>query len=213
MDAIKKANDLQPDLITLDLMMPTMDGYFITGLLKQNPKTRDIPIIIVSSVMEKEKCYRLGVTDYITKPFDASAFIETIHRVEKHLENENLKKKALIVDADPNIVSELTLSFTNRGYTVFSAYDGIQAVALMKKEKPGILILDADLLEAGGFNIIKTIKNDPDTAAIPALITGKSVAAKEKAMLYSANGYLIKPFTTAMLFEEIDKIFASFSKS
>jgi PAS domain S-box-containing protein len=213
MDAIKKANELQPDLITLDLMMPTMDGYFITGLLKQNPKTRDIPIVIVSSVVEKEKCYRLGVADFITKPFDSSIFVETIHRVEKHLENEISKKKVLIVDADPNIVSELTLSFANRGYTVFSAYDGIQAVALTKKEKPGILILDVDLLESGGFNIIKTIKNDPETALIPAIIIGKSVAAKEKAMQYSANGYLIKPFTTSLLFEEIDKIFASFKKS
>jgi PAS domain S-box-containing protein len=212
MDAIKKANELQPDLITLDLMMPTMDGYFITGLLKQNPKTMDIPIVIVSSGIDKEKCYRLGINDFIQKPFEPNVFLETIRRVEKNMQNEILKKKVLIVDSDPNSVSELTLAFTNRGYTVFSAYNGIQAVAITKKDKPGILVLDVELLEAGNFNIIKTIKNDSETAAIPAIIIGKTAAAKEKAMQYSANGYLIKPFTTTVLFEEIDKIFASFLK-
>ena len=209
MDAIKKAIDLQPDLITLDLLMPKMDGYFVTKLLKQNPKTKDIPIVIVSAVFEKEKCFRLGIADYITKPFDSALLADTITRTEKMIKGEALKKKVLVVDDDPDIVAVLTLSLTNRGYSVYNSYDGIQAIATAKKEKPDMIILDLMLPAVDGFSVIKALKNDPETAPIPIIvITGRTIEDREKAIQLGAKEYLIKPFTMRILFEELDKILA-----
>ena len=69
-EAIKKAIELKPDLITLDVLMPNMDGFTVAELLKQNPQTKNIPIVIISVIFEKEKGYRLGISDYITKPLN-----------------------------------------------------------------------------------------------------------------------------------------------
>jgi len=209
MDAIKLAIDTQPDMITLDLLMPKMDGYFVAKLLKQNPKTKDIPIVIVSAVFEKEKCYRLGIADYITKPFNSEALMEAVNRTEKMVKGEISRKKVLVVDDAPDIIAVLTLSLTNRGYTVFNSYDGIQAIALAKKEKPNIIILDLMLPAVEGFSVIKALKNDPETEAIPIIvITGRTIEDKEKAMKLGAKQYLIKPFTMTILYEELDKILA-----
>lgn len=207
MDAIKKAIDLQPDMIMLDLLMPKMDGYFVTKLLKQNPKTKDIPIIIVSAVYEKEKCLRLGIVDYITKPFDSSQLMLTIQKAEKQIKGEIFKKKVLIVDDEPDIIAVMTLALTNRGYSVLNAYDGLQAIALAKKEKPDIVMLDLMLPGVDGFAVIKALKNDPETAPIPVVvITGRTIDDKDKAMQLGAREYLLKPLTMQMLYEELDKI-------
>lgn len=207
MDAIKKAIDLQPQLILLDLLMPQVDGYFVAKLLKQNPRTKDIPIVIVSAVFEQEKCFRLGIADYITKPFDSAVLYEAVGRIEKQVKGEKLKRKVLVVDDDPDIITVLTLSLTERNYIVLNAYDGIQAIALAKKEKPDLIILDLMLPSVDGFSVIKALKGDPEVADIPIIVvTGRTIEDREKAIQLGAREYLIKPFTMRILYEELDKI-------
>lgn len=207
MDAIKKAIDLQPELILLDLLMPQVDGYFVAKLLKQNPRTKDIPIVIISAVFDQEQCFRIGIADYITKPFDSKALYEIIGRIEKQVKGEHLRKKVLVVDDDPDIIAVLTLSLTERNYSVLNAYDGIQAIALAKKEKPDLIILDLMIPSVDGFSVIKAVKGDPEIAAIPIIvITGRTIDDREKAMQLGARQYLIKPFTMRILYEELDKI-------
>lgn len=206
-DAVKMAVDLQPDLITLDILMQEMDGYFVTKFLRQNPETKDIPIVIISAFFEKEKTFKLGIADYITKPFDEDVIIECVKRIEKQIRGEIIKKKVLIVDDDPDIITLMTFSLTNKNYTVYNAYEGIQAIALAKKEKPNIIILDLTLPSMDGFAVIKALKNDPEISAIPiVVITGHSIEDKEKAIELGAREYFIKPFTMRMLYEELDKI-------
>ncbi|MBN1822798.1 MAG: response regulator [Endomicrobiales bacterium] len=207
MDAIKKAVELKPDLITLDLLMPQVDGYFVTKLLKQNPATKDIPIVIVSAILEKEKCFRLGISDYLTKPFDSQDLIEAVKRTERQIRGEKMKRKVLVVDDDPDIIAVLTLSLTNRDYSVYNAYDGIQAIALAKKEKPDMIILDLMLPSVDGFEVIRNLKKDKETSEIPIIvITGRTIEDKEKAIQLGAKEYLLKPFTMRMLYEELDRI-------
>ncbi len=213
LEGLKKAIILKPDLITLDLLMPKMDGYFVTRLLKQHQETKHIPIIIVSAVFEKDKCLRLGIADYITKPFSSESLKDAIIRAEKLANSGASGKKVLIVDDDPDMVSMLTSALTERGYIVCSAKDGIQGILAAKKEKPNLILLDLNLPFVDGFSVMKALKDDPGTAPIPIIvITARSIEDKEKVMRLGANEYLIKPFTMRILYEELDKIIESDNK-
>ena len=84
-DGYHKAEMLNPDLILLDLNMPNMDGFSTCRMLKNNPRTREVPIIFLTAANEVEKRiqgFSLGAVDYIGKPFNAQ---EVIARVEVHL--------------------------------------------------------------------------------------------------------------------------------
>lgn len=84
MDAVETAVAVQPDLITLDLMMPGLSGYDICQLLRADPRFDQTPIIIISAkedTQSKEKALKLGATEYITKPFDIDHFIKTIQKL------------------------------------------------------------------------------------------------------------------------------------
>ncbi|MBI5360484.1 MAG: response regulator [Planctomycetes bacterium] len=215
LDAVKKAVELQPHLITLDVLMPNMDGFTVAELLKQNPKTQNIPVVIVSIVFDKEKGYKLGVADYITKPFDHEKLIQSIKRIEMERSDKLNKKKILIVDDDSNVVALLTMALTGKNYHTFGAYDGFQAISIAKREKPDIIILDLMLPEMDGYEVIKVLKNDPETADIPIItITGRNEPADaEKTRELGVKEYLLKPFTTKTLLDELDNIITEGDKT
>jgi CheY-like chemotaxis protein len=206
-EALKAAIDIKPDLITLDLLMPNIDGFTIAELLKQNPSTKNIPIVIISAIFEKERAFKLGISDYITKPFDPSELFNSIKKIEENITGQMQKKKILVVDDDPDISSVLALSLNEQSYNVLNAYDGLQAVAAAKREKPDMIILDLMLPEMDGFEVLKKIKSDSETMQIPIIIiTGRGDDDREKAIKLGANKYLLKPFTVKSLLEELDKI-------
>lgn len=206
-DALKTALEFKPDLITLDLLMPQVDGFAVAELLKQNPTTKDIPIVIISAIFEKTKAYKLGISDYITKPFDHKDLIESIKNVEIQMTGEMHKKTILVVDDDPDISSVLSLSLSENNYSVLNCYDGLQAIATAKKEKPNIIILDIMLPEVDGFQVLTKLKEDPETASIPIIIiTGKGDQDRDKAFKLGAKDFLLKPFSIKLLLDQLDGI-------
>ena len=83
-DAMETAVSVRPDLITLDLMMPGLSGYDLCGLLRGDPRFDQTPIVIISAkedTQSKEKAFKLGATEYITKPFDIDHFLKTIQKL------------------------------------------------------------------------------------------------------------------------------------
>jgi len=83
-EAMETALSANPDLITLDLMMPSLSGYDLCQLLRANPKFKQTPIIIISAkedTQSKEKAFAVGATEYITKPFDIDHFLKTIKKL------------------------------------------------------------------------------------------------------------------------------------
>ena len=112
----------------------------------------------------------------------------------------------LLVDDDPDISSVMALALNERNYTVLNAYDGLQAIALAKLEKPDIIVLDVMLPEFNGFEVLKRLKEDLNTNNIPVIvITGMGLKEKEKAMSLGAKDYLLKPFSLKILVDELKK--------
>ena len=101
----------RPDLIILDIMMPEMNGFDVAAILKNDPQTMDIPIIVLSIVQDKARGFRIGVDRYLTKPIDTAQLFTEVGSL---LEQGKSKKKVMVVDEDSAAVSTLNRSIAGK---------------------------------------------------------------------------------------------------
>jgi len=138
-DAIALVRTDRPDLIVLDVMMPEMNGFDAAAVLKNDPVTADIPIVILSIVQDRERGFRVGVDRYLTKPIDTDLLFREVGAL---LEQKTSHKHVLVVDEDTTAVKTLTDVLTSRGYRVSEA----RAEDLMEKARaiqPDIIMLSS----------------------------------------------------------------------
>ena len=128
-----------PGLVILDVMMPEMNGFDVAAVLKNDPATMDIPIIILSIVEDKERGFRLGVDRYLTKPIDTTTLF---HEVDTLLGQGKSKKKVMVVDEDSSTLRTLTDVLETRGYQVVES-NGTELVSRAVLSKPDIIILNS----------------------------------------------------------------------
>jgi CheY-like chemotaxis protein len=129
----------KPDLIILDVMMPEINGFDVAAVLKNDPATMDIPIIILSIVQDKERGFRIGVDRYLTKPINTE---HLFHEVEELLEQGVSKKKVLVVDEDASAVKTLSDVLNARGYKVVES-NSKDFLETATKSKPDIIMLNS----------------------------------------------------------------------
>jgi DNA-binding response OmpR family regulator len=208
--AILMAQTSKPDLITLDIMMPGMDGFEVGHVLKSNSQTQNIPIIILSILGDK-KDYKLGIADYISKPFRKEELLSSVKNILGKLKDEGKPQKAkliLVVDDEPDVVDIIKIYLKEKGYLTSEAYDGLEAVNKVYEVKPDLIILDIRMPKLDGYEVIKRLKRDDRVGNIPIIVlTATRISAKEKELGLSlgAMKYLTKPFTGKQLIEEIEE--------
>lgn len=152
-EGVKKAKKEQPALIVLDVMMPEMDGFDAAAILKNDPVTMSIPIVILSVVEDKERGYRVGVDRYLTKPFEMEMLIREIGGlISKGFSN----KKIMIVDEDESTVKALSELLETRGYSVASACNGMECVNKALTFRPDMIILNRIISDSE--NMVKTLR-------------------------------------------------------
>jgi signal transduction histidine kinase/DNA-binding response OmpR family regulator len=138
-EALKEVRRERPDLVVLDVMMPEMNGFDVAAVLKNDPLTMDVPIVILSIVQDRDRGYRLGVDRYLTKPIDTDLLFREVGSL---IEQRKSHKRVLVVDEDASTLKTLTDVLTARGYSVQEARseDLIErAVAL----QPDIIMLNS----------------------------------------------------------------------
>jgi signal transduction histidine kinase/DNA-binding response OmpR family regulator len=128
-----------PGLVILDVMMPEMNGFDVAAVLKNDPATMHIPIIILSIVEDKERGFRLGVDRYLTKPIDTASLF---HEIDTLLDQGKSKKRVMVVDEDASTVRTLTDVLQARGYHVVES-NGSELVSKAVLSKPDIIILNS----------------------------------------------------------------------
>ena len=187
LEGIEKANDLHPHAITLDIMMPGMDGWEAICRLKENPETREIPLIVVSIIDNKELGYRLGADEYLVKPVDR----ESLARVLQKFEGRG--KQVLVCDDDPAIVELTRQLLEEDGYEVRAAANGQLALDEIARERPDVLLLDLMMPVMDGFETLNHLRENPETADLPVvIITAKDLAADELDQLRSEAARIIE---------------------
>ncbi len=142
----------KPDLILLDVMMPEINGFDVAAVLKNDPETMDIPIIILSIVQDKERGLRIGVDRYLTKPINTEKLFQ---EVDALLEQGVSKKRVLVVDEDASTVNTLSEVLSARGYKVLEA-NGDDLIETAIKSQPDIIMLNSVI--QGNKEIVKTLK-------------------------------------------------------
>jgi signal transduction histidine kinase/CheY-like chemotaxis protein len=128
-----------PGLIILDVMMPEMNGFDVAAVLKNDPATMDIPIIILSIVEDKERGFRLGVDRYLTKPIDT---VSLFHEVDALLGQGRSRRKVMVVDEDVSTIRTLTDVLKTRGYEVVES-TSTELVSAAVLSKPDIIVLNS----------------------------------------------------------------------
>ncbi len=152
-DALIQVKNEKPDLITLDVMMPELNGFDVANILKTDTLTMDIPIIMLSIVEDQKRGYRLGIDRYLSKPIDT----EKLHNeVNNLISREKLNKKILIVDENEITVQTLSDKMKAKGYEVVELYQVEDCIDRTIAIKPDIIIIDGKLSEK--HNIIKTLR-------------------------------------------------------
>ena len=137
--ALSLIREETPGLVILDVMMPEMNGFDVAAVLKNDPATMDIPIIILSIVEDKERGFRLGVDRYLTKPIDTASLFQ---EVDTLLGQGKSRKKVMVVDEDASTVRTLTDVLETRGYQVVES-NGTELVSRAVVSKPDIIILNS----------------------------------------------------------------------
>ena len=150
--ALDMVRTSRPDLILLDVMMPEMNGFDVAAVLKNDPDTMDIPIIILSIVEDKERGFNIGVDRYLTKPIDtAQLFKEVSSLLAQGVSN----KKVMVVDDDGNTVKTLSDVLKKRGYTVVES-DGNDILEKARSAQPDIIMLSS--VQNGNTEVVKTLR-------------------------------------------------------
>lgn len=153
MDAIRQVKTELPDLIILDVMMPGMSGFDVAAVLKNDPLTMAIPIVILSIIEDKERGYRLGVDSYFTKPVNTEDLLkEIVALISKGVS----RKKILVIDENVSTVKTLKDVLEAKGYTVAEAYNGEDGIEKARSITPDMIIVDAILSER--HDIVKTLR-------------------------------------------------------
>jgi signal transduction histidine kinase/CheY-like chemotaxis protein len=140
-----------PGLVILDVMMPEMNGFDVAAVLKNDPTTMDIPIIILSIVQDKERGFRLGVDRYLTKPIDTASLFREVGAL---LDQGKSKKKVMVVDEDASTIRTLSDVLQTRGYQVVES-NGAELVSKAVSSKPDIIILNSLLSSNQGVRSLR----------------------------------------------------------
>ena len=181
-EAVKKAQQLRPDAITLDVMMPGGSGFETLMALRKNPETADIPIIIVSIVDQKQVGFALGAADYLIKPIRKSVLLETIR---KHVPYKTDDDAAiLLVDDDPGTLALLEVTLRAAGYETQSVRSGARALEVLSSKLISAVLLDLLMPGMDGFEVIRHVRQEATLKDLPILVmTGKNLTAEEATLL------------------------------
>lgn len=155
-EGLALARRIHPHAITLDIMMPHMDGWSVLQRLKNDPQLRSIPVFIISIVENKALAFSLGVTDYMVKPFSRQDLLSKLQRCRN-----GAPKKVLVVDDDPAITRLLKEALAEEGYTVEVEANGELARSRLAASRPDVLFLDLMMPHVSGFEVIEAIEKDP----------------------------------------------------
>jgi signal transduction histidine kinase/CheY-like chemotaxis protein len=178
-----------PAAIILDVLLPGIDGWEVLRQLKGDGPLRDIPVIIVTVVDEREVGLALGAVDYFLKPVDRSALLERLGRYTFTTKVRQRPVRILAVDDDPIAIAMLEAALRPEGFTVDSAAGGREAIAAARHAPPDLVICDLLMPDLDGFATVAALKGDERTREVPILIlTAHELSAAEKERL---NGQIL----------------------
>ena len=151
--ALDQVKTRQLDLVILDVLMPELSGFDVAAVIKNDPQTVGLPIVIVSVLEDKGRGFQLGVDRYLTKPIAMPALL---HEVQVLLEQGTSRRKVLIIDEDAKTVETLSAALRVQGFSVTAVTSGLEGVHAAIESHPDMIVANAELSEA--HNLVQAIR-------------------------------------------------------
>jgi CheY-like chemotaxis protein len=190
-EGIRKAREIKPDLVTLDLIMPGVTGWEALKEFKADPSIQDIPVVIVTVLPgNKDRGNLLGAVDLLTKPVDKDVLLQVLKRNLK----DHWGRNVLVVEDDFGARTLIEAYLKDAGMNVLVAENGEEAEALLGKGLPDLIILDLVMPVMDGTAFLQRLRAHPERVGIPVIIcTGKDLTDDDRRRLETqASGVLPK---------------------
>jgi two-component system cell cycle response regulator len=232
-DALEKADRELPDLILLDVMMPGLDGYEVTKRLKSNPRTSDIPIILVTALQgtaDKIKGLESGADEFLNRPVDTPELLARIkslislkqyrEQLQSRLQSEKIfstvpeqteapKEKTLLLVEDDDVAVKLILNYLkDKPYNIELATDGVDAIHRIEKGDIDLILLDILLPGMDGFEVCQHLKETAQIQNIQIVMITclKDTESKVRGIELGVDDFLIKPINREILIARINAL-------
>jgi len=175
-EGLRIAKESKPAAITLDVMMPGLDGWAILAKLKEDQDTRDIPVIMLSIVANKELGFALGAADYLTKPV---ALDELKSCISKYT-CLNPEGPILIIEDEPHLRELTGRLLSSANYNSVQADNGVHALEQVRTQKPSLILLDLMMPVMDGFEFLTELRENPEWKDIPVVVlTAKDLTEED----------------------------------
>lgn len=176
---LAKARELRPDAITLDVLMPGMDGWAVLTALKADPDLADIPVIMLTVADQSPLGLALGAAEYLTKPIDRARLSAVVRR---HVGDGT--RTVLVVEDDEPTRTMLQRTLERDGWVVDAAANGRAALTRLDVRRPDLILLDLMMPELDGFGFLEAMRQAEGTASIPVVVlTAKDLTEHERERL------------------------------
>jgi signal transduction histidine kinase/DNA-binding response OmpR family regulator len=183
LEGIKIAKKLQPTAITLDVMMPDLDGWSVLAALRQDDKLADTPVIMVTILDEQRRGMALGAAGYLVKPIDR----ERLHSLLKKFRSASPPSRILLVEDDETQRERVRSWLEDQQWTIIEADNGREALARLEATKPDLILLDLMMPEMDGFQFVAALQQNPEWRDIPVVvITARDLTAADHDRLNSS---------------------------
>jgi signal transduction histidine kinase/CheY-like chemotaxis protein len=183
-EGLRLARERRPVAITLDVLMPGVDGWSVLTTLKADPDLAEIPVVVVSILDDRGIGYALGATDYLTKPIDRDRLLAIVRRYRP----DGLAAPVLVIDDDPAARDMLRRTLEREGWPVEEAPDGRAGLAQVAARTPALILLDLMMPEMDGFDFLDELRRNDAWHELPVVVvTAKALSEHERQRL---NGHV-----------------------
>ncbi len=181
---LRMAREIHPDVITLDVMMPGMDGWAVLSQLKADPELADIPVVMLTIVDNKNLGYALGAADYLTKPIQRDRLLAILAKYCSPSE----PAAVMVVEDDAATREVIRRLLEKTGIHVVEAENGRVALERLAEGQPGLILLDLMMPEMDGFQFVDHVREHETWRTIPiVVVTAKDLTEADRRRL---NGYV-----------------------
>jgi signal transduction histidine kinase/CheY-like chemotaxis protein len=196
-DVMSRARQRKPAAITLDILLPGIDGWEVLTQLKHDETTSSIPVIVISVVDNPELGIALGAVDYFVKPVPAKELIGRLHRFKIGVNGSGAKTQVLVVDDERANRDWLKEILEPAGFGVISAGGGREAIELARARRPDLVLLDLMMPDVSGFDVVEALRSDRITSKTPIMVlTAKDLTEADKRQLNGRVSNILHRGTT-----------------
>ncbi len=182
-EGLRLARELHPAAITLDVLMPQLDGWTVLAAIKGDPELADIPVILMTIIDDRTRGYALGATEYLIKPVNREKLTSVLRAA-----CGTAGRKVLVIDDDELMRNGVCQSLKRDGWEVSEAANGRIGIERLGQSRPDVIMLDLMMPEMNGFEFLVEMRSKPEWRDIPVLVvTAKDLTAEERAQL---NGHV-----------------------